>query len=96
MNLYPTTTDLRKQGSDASVCGWGPEIEDNQQDKFLENPQYSENLHCMPIQLRGPSYCKRTIKFGRYKSELICGHATLPWQKINFVSTFYLCIQIIL
>ena len=74
--------------SDATVCGWGTVRNADHEDYRLENAGYSENLHCMFLNLRNSTVCRTAIPGGDYRNKLICGEAKLTGQITTLVITF--------
>ena len=85
--MYTEKVNLRKQGTDGTICGWGSVPKSDQKNISIENAEYSENLHCMVLCLKGNMYCKEIIRSGDYKKELLCGEAILPEIRMTSVST---------
>ena len=56
---------LPKHGNKATLCGWGP---------TTENEIYSNNLHCMNIEIQNWKKCYSSSKKGyNYQFKYLCG-----------------------
>ena len=80
--------DLRQHKTHALVCGWGTVSQDDQFKDAIGEAQYSQNLHCMNINLLSPVRCGQTYLARDFKRKLICAQASIKHQKTTLV-TFY-------
>ena len=89
MNLYKIRFDLRKQGRDALVCGWGTATTDVEKNRSIQNAEYSEDLHCLSLLFGNRSDCNKLGIRGDFQNELLCakspkGITTLVIKIINY------------
>ena len=74
INLYKYAIDLRPGKKDALVCGWGAVINDDESiEDSIGCDEYSEDLHCMSLNLHSEKTCNSAIRPGDYKRKLVCG-----------------------
>ena len=83
--LYTKPIDLRQVGANALVCGWGTVLQDDVLDNATGEVQYSQNLHCMGLNLSSPLHCKQAFSSKDFRRKLICGLALSRRQKITLV-----------
>ena len=85
MNLYEERFDLRRHGKDALVCGWGSVTQDDELNNSIGNAEYSENLHCLPLQISSRASCERFVKYGDFRITLTCAKAKFPGAMATLV-----------
>ena len=72
----------------AEVCGWGSLAKDNGENACNENAEYSDNLHCMTLEICSMAICKKALPSGDYRRKLLCGRSIgKSLQIINSVIT---------
>ena len=86
MNLYTERFDLRKQGRDALVCGWGT-VSKDEMNVSIGRAEYSENLHCLFLSLGNRSECQKFYVHGDFQREQSCARAKFQGKKITLVIT---------
>ena len=84
--LYLKAIKVREIGTVALVCGWGTVSQDNLFKDAIGDAQYSQNLHCMNIDLLGPLSCQKILLARDFKTKLMCGRALRKHQKITLVT----------
>ena len=72
-------------GTAALVCGWKTVPQDDVLDDATGDAKYSQNLHCMDLDLLSPRFCRKSLFSGDFKRRVICGQALGTRQKITLV-----------
>ena len=85
LDLYPQTADARIHGNNATLCGWGTVKGNDQRNSSIENAEYSEDLHCLILNMCSIDFCRRNVRIGNFKTKLLCGMAKITKQTSTMV-----------
>ena len=93
--LYAKPINSHQIGTRALVCGWRTVPQDDVLDDATEDAKYSQNLHCMDLDVLSPPLCRKSLFSGDFQRRVICGQALGTHQKITLVITSknYLYVQ---
>ena len=92
--MYSKPIDLRQQRMNALVCGWGTVSQDDVLDDATGDAKYSQNLHCMDLNLLGPLICRKYFSSGDFYKKVICAQALGIHQKIPLVIASKNCLYV--
>ena len=87
LDLYPKYVDIRTWGFDATVCGWGTATEDDQKHDDIGNSNYSDDLHCMSLNLYSLRHCKSSARHGNFTHKMMLGYPEHSKQTTTLVIT---------
>ena len=79
--------NFHRLGRSGTLCGWGTTTEDDQNTRSLGDAEYSDDLHCMAINILPKECCKLYIKSGDFRKKLVCGDAKIRQQTTTLVIT---------
>ena len=71
--LHRERNDIRFQGRDATLCGWGAKTKNKQYPKNILNSNFSDDLHCTNINIYSKNICTPNIPPGDFGKNLLCG-----------------------
>ena len=83
--LYAKPINLHQIGTSALVCGWKTESQDDVAYDATGDAKYSQNPHCMELDLLSPPHCRQSLLSGDFQRKAICGQALRTQQKIIWV-----------
>ena len=92
--LYTKPTNLQLIGTTALVCGWKTVPQDDVLDDATGDAKYSQNLHCMDLELLNPIFCRKSLFPADFQRIVICGQALGTHQKITLVIASKNCLYV--
>ena len=90
--LYSKPIQLNRARADGLVCGWGTVSHDDVFDDATGDAKYSQNLHCMDVQLLSQLRCQQAFLRRDFRSKLMCGQSLESNQKITLVIASKNCV----
>ena len=92
--LYSKPIQLHRARADGSVCGWGTVSHDDAFDDATGDAKYSQNLHCMDVQLLSQQRCPRAFLTRDFRRKLMCGQSSKSHQRITLVIASQNCLYV--
>ena len=92
--LYSKPIYLHEVGADGLICGWGTVLQDDVCDDATGDEEYSQNLHCMNVELLSQLHCRQVFLSRDYKRKLMCGQSLERRQKITSVIASQNCVYV--
>ena len=92
--LYAKPLNLIQIKTRALVCGWETVSQDDVFDDATGDAKYSQNLHCMELDLLSPPLCRKSLFSGDFQRKVICGQALGTYQIITWVIASKNCLYV--
>ena len=92
--FYAKRINLPKIGTTALVCGCETVSLDDVLDEATGDAKYSQNLHCMNVELLNRQRCQKSLLLGDFQRKVICGETLGTYQKTTLVITSKSCLYV--